>query len=231
MKSSSIISLTAIGMILFFWGCTSRDIAMEPATDLYRDVFVAQGITEEDRWVGVGDQFDPETTPRVAVVARLAEEDREKIVTYELVNPAGNIAWTENRFYPKQKTLALYLEMPSLLRRGSEGKWQANVYADGEPIGQSNFFIGEKVEEQEETGSRYFVVGAEPEDEPDEEDLILEREGQYDSYIQEVTPELQVPLIQGFDEEIQEIELPEDPVLETGSIPEPLEDDIPMADE
>lgn len=172
-------------------GCSSANrIAMEPSSLMGKDVFTAQGLTEEGRWVGVTNQFDPERDSRVVVVANLSKEDRSRTLVYELVNPANNVVWSEERMYPRQDVLGIYVEMPKLLEMGGEGNWTANVYADGNVLGQSKFVIGDPEEDLDEiTGPRYFVVGAEPEDEVDEMEAFQNR---FDDYIQEVTPELDI---------------------------------------
>ena len=168
----------------------TTQIAMQPATVLERDVFTCKSLSPENRWIGVTDQFDPDSDPRVVVVARFADEDLDKTVIYELENPLGNIVLTEKVIKPKQKTLGVYFEMRQFERFGGEGRWTATVWGDGEAIGQEKFWIGEKKEDDEGDADRYFVVG---------EDSLLsataaEALDRFDSqsfseYIEEATPD------------------------------------------
>lgn len=181
--------LAAVGILIA--GCSAKRIAMQPSSETYHDVFACRGLTEDNKWVGVTDQFDPETDPRVVVVAVLGKDDREKTLHYELTNPQGNVAMTEKRIYPRQNILGIYFEVPRLMQIGGEGEWQANVFADGLPIGQANFVLGEKKEgEDEEGGRQYYVVGA---DSDETEDAMPEGSEAFESYIREVTPEADIP--------------------------------------
>jgi hypothetical protein len=177
-------------------GCTSSErIGMDPATVLKRDVFTCKGLTEQNRWVGVTDEFLPEKDPRVVVVAQIAEEDKETILNYELRNPQKNIAFTEEKPYPRTNPLGVYFEMSTIMDRGGEGEWVATVYSDGMPIGQKVFYIGEKPEEMEEIeGPTYYIVGDEEEEDTIQEPLSDEE--RFSGYIQEVTPEERIDTTQ-----------------------------------
>ncbi len=188
--------LYIFGLGLLIGGCSAPStIVMKPATAVYHDVFTCKGLTEDKRWVGVTDQFLPETDPRVVVVAQLAKEDKQHIIYYELTNPLDSVVLTETVRYPRENPLGVYFEMDRMLQVGGEGEWRATVYADGIPIGESIFYVGEKTEEQEEGAGRYFVVeeDATATDKGDEIESLskMERLG---NYIHEVTEELDIPL-------------------------------------
>ncbi|MDP8243428.1 MAG: hypothetical protein P9L94_05045 [Candidatus Hinthialibacter antarcticus] len=177
--------------VCFVVACsTTSQIAMQPAAVLERDVFTCKSLSPENRWIGVTDQFDPDVDARVVVVARFSDEDMEKTVIYELQNPLGNIVLTEKIIKPKQKTLGVYFEMRQFERFGGEGRWTATVWGDGDPIGQEKFWIGEKIEDDDNGADRYFVVG--------EESLLSATATQaldrfdnqsFSEYIEEATPD------------------------------------------
>ncbi|MDX9754779.1 MAG: hypothetical protein RBU29_12515, partial [bacterium] len=181
--------------ILWVAGCVSSErIAMDPATVMNRDVFTCKGLTEDNRWVGVTDQFMPEEDARVVVVASLDKRDMEKIINYELKNPSRNVVFSENKPYPKKNPLGIYYSMDSLLAQGGEGKWVATVYADGEPIGQQIFYLGEKTEEEDDSdGPAYHIVEGDDIDDATEALEGLSEEERFANYVKEVSPELLIP--------------------------------------
>ena len=168
---------------------------MEPATTLYRDVFTCKGLTEDRRWVGVTDVFLPEKDPRVVVVAQLAPEDALTTITYELTNPYRSVVLTERRVNPRENPLGIYFELDDLMKLGGEGEWKATVYADGLPIGQSVFYIGEKPEvEEEKAGPRFLIIGEESlSEESASRETSPGEADRFGTYIREVTPELSIP--------------------------------------
>lgn len=177
-------------------GCASQqEIAMQPATVLQRDVFTCKGLTKDKHWIGITDQFMPDQDTRVVVVAQFAEEDKEAIINYELRNPMNNVVLSEEKRYPQKNPLGIYFEMDTLMDRGGEGEWVANVFADGRPIGQSKFYLGEKPADVEEIeGPRYYIVGEEETDQQ-EDAAVLSDEERFADYIREVTPAIDNPML------------------------------------
>ncbi|MBN2328369.1 MAG: hypothetical protein JXR73_14585 [Candidatus Omnitrophica bacterium] len=181
----------------FFLGCSTQEtIVMKPATVIQRDVFVCKGLSEDNRWVGITDQFLPEKDSKIVVVAFLDQFDVDKTLNFELTNPMENIAASEVLFRPKKNPIGIYFSMSRLMSLGGEGEWKATVFADGEPIGESKFHIGEKTEEdKDQEGPRYFVVGADTlEESPESSDQELSDSDRFSSYIQEATPNLTIPI-------------------------------------
>ena len=187
-----------VPLVLLLSSCSTGDrIAMEPATIQFRDVFTCKGLTADHLWVGVTDVFMPEEDPYVVVVAHLAPEDQETMVVYELTNPVDAVVLSEKRSYPKNNPLGISFSMDRLLALGGEGEWRATVYVDAKPIGDSVFYIGEKVERiEEEIGTRYFIVGEESLEKDEAAADLLSDEERYGTYIREVSPELSIPLPQ-----------------------------------
>ncbi|MGC9328648.1 MAG: hypothetical protein ACP5I1_13510 [Candidatus Hinthialibacter sp.] len=177
-------------------GCSSQDtIAMKPATVIQRDVFVCKGLSEDNRWVGITDQFMPEKDSKLVVVAFLDRTDLNKTLNFELTNPMNNIAASESLFRPKKNPIGIYFTIPRLMSLGGEGEWKATVFADGEPLGESKFYIGEKSDEEKEEGPRYFVVGADSlEESSDSSGQESSESDRFSSYIQEATPNLTIPI-------------------------------------
>ncbi len=171
-------------------GTSTTKVAMRPSKTMLRDVFACKGLTADNRWVGVTDQFMPETDPRVVVVAQLLPEDLESRIHYEFVNPLDTIVFVEEFDSPEHNPLGIYVEMSRFMDLGGEGQWTANIFSNGQAIGQTKFYIGEKPkDEMEDTG--YFVVGADETGEEDEMEQLQNKP--VGSYIQEVTPELDIP--------------------------------------
>ncbi|MBI1389551.1 MAG: hypothetical protein GC154_14000 [bacterium] len=181
-----------VGLIGFTCASTKNKIAMEPSTDLTRDVFTAKGLAQDNRWIGVTDVFDPEKDPRVVVVARFAKEDLEKHIVYEVINPENNIVMTEERFRPKNNPLGIYFDMNRLMDLGGEGKWKALIWGDGDPIGRAIFWLGEKKEGEGAGGPGYYVVGEDSLLKAEELEKLKKLDSlEYSNYIQEATPDLQ----------------------------------------
>ncbi|MEW6235665.1 MAG: hypothetical protein AB1656_09790 [Candidatus Omnitrophota bacterium] len=192
------ISLWMLPLIASLCSCTeSVKISMRPAAVQLHDVFTCKGLSQDDRWIGVTDQFMPDQDSSVVVVANLAPEDQKTWVHFELTNPFGNVVLKEEFRYPKDSPLAVAFEMSRLMKLGGEGEWKALALSDGLPIGQAIFYIGEKPKTEEETkGPRFFVVGDEVEEasaelEVDENNL----NDRFADYIREVTPEITAPSI------------------------------------
>ena len=179
----------------FLLNCsTPSTLALKPATILERDVFVCKGLSQDNRWVGVTDQFLPDRDSRVVVVAVLDRQDTRKVINFELINPLNNVVTSETIYSPKQNPLGVYFSIPNLMKLGGEGEWKATVFSDGEAIGESKFLIGEKKEEDKDDTIEYFVVGGEDDEETDESAQALSDEDRFSSYIREVTPTLSIPL-------------------------------------
>jgi len=190
----NVVSISVVLCLCALSCSTTKPIVLEPATALRHDVFACKGLTDDDHWVDLTDVFLPEKDPRVVVAAQLDPEDAKKFVQFELVNPAEAVVLTETRRYPKGKTLGIFFEMDRLMALGGKGKWKATVFSDGLPIGQSVFYIGEKVEkEAEEKGPHYFVVGEESLEKDLSEESAKSAEERLGKYIREVTPELLIP--------------------------------------
>lgn len=186
-------ALAAVCTVMAACG-SSTELAMRPATELQRDVFTCKNLSSENRWIGVTDQFDPETDPRVVVVARFAETDMDATVIYELINPLNNVALTENVGKPKFNPLGIYFEMSQFTRLGGEGKWEAIVWADGNPVGKTEFWIGEKTGDGGDESDTYFVIGEDSiQNATAAESAAPVEEPSFSDYIQEVTPALTIP--------------------------------------
>jgi len=183
-----------VGMTAIFHGCATQNLAMKPATLIQRDVFVCKGLSEDNRWVGITDQFLPDKDSRVVVVAFLDKQDSSKIVNFELVNPVDNVAASETLYFPKENPIGIYFSIPRLMKLGGEGEWKATVFADGEALGESRFYLGEKPEKKDEEAIQYFVVGDEDEEDADASAKALSEEDRFSTYIREVTPSLTIPL-------------------------------------
>ncbi|RJP35540.1 MAG: hypothetical protein C4527_00370 [Candidatus Omnitrophota bacterium] len=182
--------------VTFLTCSTSQKIAMEPAKVLNRDVFTCKGLTEDQRWIGVTDEFLPEQDDKVVVVARMSPQDQDAIVAYELTNPMQTVVLTDVKRYPKTNILGIFYDMDRLLKLGEEGEWKANVYADGNPIGQAIFYIGPKPETtEEETGPRFVFVGEDSSTEEESDFPFESIKDRFGSYIHEVTPELTIPAV------------------------------------
>mgnify|MGYP006274083989 CR=1 FL=1 len=167
----------------------SQEITLKPSTDLQYDLFTCKGLTAENIWVGVTDEFLPEEDSQVVLVARLTEADREKIVVYELINPNGLVAFNERQKYPQSEVLGISFDMHQLMERGGEGEWKAYVYSDAMPIGQTNFFVGEKPEDAEDD-ERFFIIGEESLAGAEDDAMSTAApSNHYADYIREVTPE------------------------------------------
>ncbi len=191
-KSSLPFWLIAL-MIFFGLGCTtSQQAGIQPASVQTRDVFLCKGLTGDNRWVGVTDQFLPEDDPQVVVVAKFNPTDINKRIFFELTNPDDMVVLNEEIKNPPYNPLGVLFPMDRLLEVGEEGEWLATVYVDEFPIGDAEFYIGEKPEEEEETTEEYFIVGEETLEEDTAPPPISEEE-RFSSYIQEATPELDVP--------------------------------------
>ena len=183
----------ALLWILSTAGCSSTDrVALEPATIQSHDVFTCKGLTVDRRWVGVTDVFMPKDDPQVVVVASFTREDQESRVIYELTNPLDAVVLSEPRTYPKQKILGIAFPMDRLMKLGGEGEWRATVYSDGIPIGDSIFYLGEKPEKEEEVKIPFAVVGESSLEEAAAPPLSEEEK--YAKSIQEVSPELSIPI-------------------------------------
>lgn len=183
-----------IGVAAFFHGCSTQTIAMKPATLIQRDVFVCKGLSQDNRWVGITDQFLPDRDSRVVVVAFLDKQDSSKIVNFELVNPVDNVAASETLYFPKENPIGIYFSIPRLMKLGGEGEWKATVFADGEALGESRFYLGEKPEKEEKESTQYFVIGDEDEEDADASAKALSEEDRFSTYIREVSPSLTIPL-------------------------------------
>ena len=178
---------------LFLGGCTSsKQISMVPATALQHDVFACKGLTEDNQWVGVTDQFSPDKDPQVVIVTLLAKQDSEARLFFEIRNPMNNIVFTESKPYPRERIIGIYYLMDNLMNRGGEGKWVATVYVDGEPIGQSVFYLGEKPKNEEEIKGQRYIVVEETENEK-KVSLPVSEEERFANFIHEVSPELEIP--------------------------------------
>lgn len=191
-----IVGVSSIIIALAIQSCATKSIVMKPSTIIQRDVFVCKGLSEDNNWVGITDQFLPTKDLQVVVVAFLDSLDAEKVINVELLNPMDNVAATETLLRPKERSIGIYFSMPSLIKLGGEGEWKATVFADGEAIGESKFYIGEKpVKDEKGEGPRYYVVGSESEEETgDESDSKRSEEDRFSSYIREATPNLTIPL-------------------------------------
>lgn len=191
-----IIGVFGIAAASLVLSCATQTPSIKPATVMQRDVFVCKGLSEDNNWVGVTDQFLPDKDSQVVVVAFLDKKDIENVIHVELVNPVENIATSESVIHPKDKSIGVYFSIPKLLQLGSEGEWKAIVYSDGEAIGESKFYIGEKpTDKEEEEGPRYYVVGSEGEEESgDQNAQDLSEEDRFSSYIREASPNLTIPL-------------------------------------
>jgi hypothetical protein len=191
---TNILSIFCVVLISAAGCTTANQVAMEPATVILRDVFTCKGLTADNRWVGVTDEFLPEDDTRVVVVAQFDDSDKERVIQYELVNPLNNIAFTETKKYPKQNPLGVYFELTDLMNNGGEGKWTANVFADGMPIGQSVFYVGEKREaDLDGDGPQYFIVEDALLDDDADDLAVLSEEETISTFIQEVTPKTTIP--------------------------------------
>lgn len=194
-KLSPLILVVCLIYTFIITSCSTQSkIAMKPATVLSRDVFTCKGLSPNNHWMGVTNQFDPETDPRVVVVANFAKADLNTRIQYEITNPLDNIVIVESIDQPKNNPLGIYVEMSRLMELGGEGDWQANVFANGRPIGQANFSIGEKTDDTEDTEGipAYYVVGEDQLAEEQQQIAPVENESA-DSYIQESTPDLEIP--------------------------------------
>lgn len=190
------LALLACLTALWTGGCSSAPrTAMKPARIESRDVFTCKGLTEEGRWVGVTDVFMPQEDAQVVVAAKLASKDHDARIIYELTNPAGVIAVSEQHTYPREEILGIAFAMDRLLALGGEGEWRATVYSDGLAFGDKVFYLGEKPEEEEAEGEGFFVVGEESLQEAAaaEAPAPPSEEERYANSIREVTPELEIP--------------------------------------
>jgi len=195
---SGVLALSLLGLLSH---CSSTEnISLNPATEMYHDVFTCKGLTAEGWWVGVTDVFLPEKDPQMVVVTRLTEDDTDQIAQVELVNPMNNVVLTEKRQYPQSQAMGIYFSLTKLMELGGEGKWRANAYVNGEPIGQAVVYVGEKPKEEEGPGTGYFVVGEESltgDEASEDHDALMDEEdlgdNRFDNYIREVTPELPAP--------------------------------------
>ncbi len=185
-----------VASFLLFQSCATSTIAMRPAAIVQYDVFTCKGLSADNRWIGVTDQFLPEKDSRVVVVAVLSDKDRFNYINFELINPLDNVVLSETMRYPKENPLGIYFEIPRLLKLGGEGEWKATVFADGIAIGEAKFRIGEKSkEDSDDEGPRYFVVGDESASDEDAQKLqAISEEERFSSYIREATPSLSIPL-------------------------------------
>jgi len=185
-----------VASFLLLQSCATSSIALKPAAIVQYDVFTCKGLSAENRWIGVTDQFLPEKDSRVVVVAVLADKDINSFVNFELINPLDNVVISETMRHPKENPLGLYFEIPRLLKLGGEGEWKATVFADGMAIGEAEFRIGEKPkEDSDDTGPSYFVVGDESDSDEDAQKLqAASEEDRFSSYIREATPSLSIPL-------------------------------------
>jgi hypothetical protein len=186
-----LIPITVLGL----WSCqTSQMAGMQPATIQSRDVFVCKGLSADNRWVGVTDTFMPDEDTQIVVVAKFDKSDLDGWIIYELTNPQDMVVLTQKFRYPKHNPLGIPFPMDRLLKVGEEGEWRATVYVDEFPIGDSVFYIGEKPGEEEEGEAEYFIVGEDSVDNDSTVPVSLSEEERFSSYIQETTPELEVPL-------------------------------------
>ncbi len=184
-----------VASFLLFQSCATSTIAMKPAAIVQYDVFTCKGLSADNRWIGVTDQFLPEKDSRVVVVAVLSDKDISSYVNFELINPLDNVVISETMRYPKENPLGIYFGIPRLLKLGGEGDWKATVFVDGTAIGEAKFRIGEKSDEDGDDGPRYFVVGDESTLDEDAEKLqAISEEDRFSSYIREATPNLSIPL-------------------------------------
>lgn len=140
---------------------TTRPIALLPASSLEHDMFTCKGLSSDQHWVDITDEFIPAKDSKVVIVIQLAPEDAKKMINVEINNPYETVVFSENLKYPKEKVLGLAYEMDRLMANGGEGEWKAFVFADGLAIGRAVFYVGKKTEKKEEEGPRYFVVGGE----------------------------------------------------------------------
>lgn len=181
------IVVACIALLVGMTACkTSEPIALEYATVQLHDVFTCRGLDAENRWIGVTDVFMPDQDSTVVVVARLEKLDHDNTIYYELVNPDNRVVFSELRRYPQQDVLGIAFSMPNLMDRGGEGQWKALVTSDGMAIGQTEFYIGEKPEEETEE-TNFFVID-DTESTDDEGVLDETPEERYSGYIREVTP-------------------------------------------
>lgn len=185
-----------VAVLVVFSSCTNnKRIAIKPATTAQRDLFTCKGLSQDNRWVGVTDEFLPEKDPRVIVVAGFSPEDKNSWATIELVNPLSNVAAQEEIRYPKKDFIGIEFQMRRLMKLGGIGEWKVLFSVDGLPVETTKFYIGEKAQfAQEEEGPKYHVVGAEDESQTEEDTSELSAksaEDRFADYIQEVTPELQ----------------------------------------
>jgi len=192
------IRLLMLPLIAMLCSCMENSkITLLPATVQLHDVFTCKGLSEDNRWIGVTDQFMPDQDSSMVVVANLAPEDKKTWVHFELTNPFSNVVLKEEFRYPQNNPLAVAFEMSRLMKLGGEGEWKALVLSDGLPIGQAIFYIGEKPKTEEEAkGPRFFVVGEEPGEESAEADMEEKSvNDRFADYIREVTPELATPRV------------------------------------
>ncbi len=177
-------------------GCSSSDkLGIEPATITFQDVFTCKGISQDNKWVGVTDVFLPSQDPYVVVVAQLDKNDLKKKIVYELMNPNNNIALSETKSSMTQNPLGIYFPISELMKRGGKGQWKANVFADGVPVAQAVFNVGEKTDKEDEIdGPQFFVVGSETAEDENEPLDTLSDDDRFGSYIREATPELSIPM-------------------------------------
>lgn len=183
-------------LVLGFWSCQTSQVAgVKPATIQSRDVFVCKGLSAENRWVGVTDTFMPEDDTQIVVVAKFNENDLSGRIFFELTNPQDMVVMNEEVRNPPNNPLGIIFPMDRLLKVGEEGEWRATVYVNEFPIGDSIFYIGEKPGEEEDSGeTEYFIVGEDSLDDNTDVPVLLSEEERFSNYIQETTPELEVPL-------------------------------------
>lgn len=194
--SSNILRLFLIPiLVLSMWGCqTSQQAGIQNATIQSRDVFICKGLSADKRWVGVTDTFMPEEDIQIVVVAKFIEDDLGGRIIYELTNPQDMVVLTEEIKNPPNNPLGIIFPMDRLLEVGEEGEWLATVMVNGFAIGDAEFYIGEKPGEEEEGETEYFIVGEDSVEDETTVPVLQSEEERYSNYIQETTPELDVPL-------------------------------------
>lgn len=183
-------------LVLGFWSCQTTQIAgVKSATIQTRDVFICKGLSADNRWVGVTDTFMPEDDTQIVVVAKFNQKDLSGRIFYELTNPQDMVVMNEEIRNPPNNPLGIIFPIDRLLEVGEEGEWRATVYVNEFPIGDSIFYIGEKPGEEEDSGeTEYFIVGEDSLDDDSDVPILLSEEERFSNYIQETTPELEVPL-------------------------------------
>ena len=124
------------------------------------DVYTCKGLSADGHWLNVTDTFNPHEDPRVVVVAQLSPQAQDGRIIYELVDPNGYVAFSERRDYPTQSCVGIWWDCSRLVERGGEGFWTANVFSDGQNVGQAEFLIGDAQVEDETMRGRYMMVTA-----------------------------------------------------------------------